>query len=197
MSFAPAASNRVLLSILGLVLLLGGGWWILVILELPHRFGVWQPDPRGPVASLPELASGPVGAGVLVALGILLIAIGAWLALRQIPTRGAPRSFGYAGGQAHGATSVDTSALASAIADDANALAGVNGAKAILHGAAVRPELLLEVVIDHRGSIPEALAEIERTVLRNAEHAIGTPLAHVGVRVRTGENTTSNKEVVV
>lgn len=197
MRSGPAASNRVLLSVLGLVLLALGAWWLLVNLQLPKQYGVWQPDPASPMLSLPASASGALGAGVLIAVGILLIAIGLWLALRQIPSKGAPRSFGYTGDPGTGSTSVDTSALAAAISDDADSLPSVSRAKAILHGAAVRPELLLEVVIDPRGSIPDTLERIETIIIPRAEQAIGTPLAHVGVRVRSGEHTTKEKQVVI
>ena len=59
------------------------------------------------------------------------------------------------------------------------------------------PELLIQVSVDDRADITAVLTSLEDVVLPNAEDAIGTPLHHVGVRVRTGGRSDSVNTVSI
>lgn len=201
-------SNRLLLSLCGLLLLLGGVAWALVILEPRLGFyaslGLTAPTPQARVTDLP--LTGWPAALLLGVLGLLAAVIGLWLALRQVPSRREAPSYSWQADQSDGSTSagstsagstsagstvVDTSALGQAIADDAQGLSGVSTAKVLLFGAAASPELLVQIQIDDRADIRSVLGQLEQVVLPNAQDAIGTPLHHVGIRVRTGGRSDS------
>lgn len=192
-------SNRVILTLLGLVLLLAGAGWLLVNLE--PTLGVWSalglqaPDPTGRVLDLP--ITGWRGALLLGGLALVALVIGLWLALRQVPSTDAVSSYTWTPPDQNGSTKVEATALGQAIADDALHLTGVAGAKVLLFGAAVSPELLIQVTVDDRSHIPSVLRSLEEVVLPNAQDAIGTDLRHVGIRVRTGGRAESAAQVAI
>ncbi len=192
--------NRFILTVLGLLLFVGGLGWLAVLTEsrlgLLSLLGLVAPEGRIIVPPL----TGAAGAWLLGGIGLLIMLLGTWLGLRQMPRRGSVSGYSWqppVDADTSGTTVVDASALGHAIAQDTTGLTGVAHAKVLLFGAAAAPELLIQVSVDDRADITAVLTSLEDVVLPNAEDAIGTPLHHVGVRVRTGGRSDSVNTVSI
>ncbi|GAA1704091.1 hypothetical protein [Propioniferax innocua] len=192
--------NRFILTVLGLLLFVGGLGWLAVLTEsrlgLLSLLGLVAPEGRIIVPPL----TGTAGACLLGGIGLLIMLLGTWFGLRQMPRRGSVSGYSWqppVDADTSGTTVVDASALGHAIAQDATGLTGVAHAKVLLFGAAAAPELLIQVSVDDRADITAVLTSLEDVVLPNAEDAIGTPLHHVGVRVRTGGRSDSVNTVSI
>ena len=192
--------NRFVLTVLGLLLLVIGLGWLAVLAE--PRLGLFAllgvKAPEGRIIAPP--ITGVAGAWLLGGVGLLVMLLGAWLGLRQTPRRGSVSGYSWqpaVDAGTSGSTVVDASALGHAIAQDATGLTGVAHAKVLLFGAAAAPELLIQISVDDRADITAVLTAMENVVLPNAEDAIGTPLHHVGIRVRTGGRSDSASTVAL
>lgn len=199
MKRASSATNRIILTLVGLLLTLAGLGWALVLAEpflgLAEQMGLAVPSGR--IFTLP--ITGVWAALALGVVGLIVAVLGAWFALRQIPARTSVSAYTWhpSTDQAQGTTSVDASALSQAIADDATGLSGVAQTKVVLFGAAASPEMLMQLTIDDRADIHSVLTSLEKAVIPNAQEAIGTPLHHVGIRIRTGGHADSVSTVEI
>jgi hypothetical protein len=153
----PAALNRTLLALIGLVLLAAGGF------ALATHFG--QLHVLAPASSLvPGSAPPPtwvfwVAIAVAVLLGLLCLR---WLAAQAFRR---PKTVGWRAEEADGDTVLDSATAAAPVAADVEGYDGVRSASAWLSGPRELPELFLIVTID-------AEADAGAIRARIAEHAV-------------------------
>lgn len=170
--------NRVLLTIVGIVLLLGGLATLLLGLG---AFGGYRSDLPVIDDRTREVVDGgrpwlwPVIGGVCVIAAILLI----WWLVAQLATRRLPRID--VERTPAGTTRLVTGALASAVAAAAMELDGVARARGRVLSRRSGHELELTVWLEPPYDVPSALRELQDRVVADARTAVGDP--HLAVRV--------------
>lgn len=167
----PAALNRTLLALLGLVLLAAGGF------ALATHFG--RLHVLAPESSLvPGSAAPPtwvfwVAIAVAAGLGVLCLR---WLAAQAFRR---PKTVAWRAEEADGTTTLDSSTAAGPVAADIEGYDGVRSASAWLTGPREGPELFLIVTTDQdadAGAIRERVAEHALPRLRQALEVDALPV---------------------
>ncbi|MFJ1766103.1 alkaline shock response membrane anchor protein AmaP [Amycolatopsis sp. NPDC088138] len=153
----PAALNRTLLALIGLVLLAAGGF------ALATHFGrLHVLDPASalvPGSTAPPTWVFYVAIAVAVVLGLLCLR---WLAAQAFRR---PKTVAWRAEEADGATELDSATAAAPVAADVEGYDGVRSASAWLTGPRDLPELFLIVTT-------EADADAGAIRTRIAEHAV-------------------------
>ncbi|WP_058235258.1 Asp23/Gls24 family envelope stress response protein [Devriesea agamarum] len=204
MSSRPHASNRVILIIVGLLVLAVGTGWILLAAGV-GKGATWPgtsaklPAPGDhlvPESAVSAIAS-TTGWSIGIAVGVILVIIGLFFALRQIPRSPSPSQFSYSSDGEPSRTEVVTSAISDAIADDVQDLSGVSGARARLVGSSHNPGLMMEIRVEDRADARQVLNDLESQVIPDAQRALGVEFTEVGVRIRAGGSAPSRRSVVL
>lgn len=194
----PGVGNRIVLGVVGLLALVAAAWFVLMRLDLAGSWGIRQPDAGAPFLDVPGDWRGRRASWVLAGAGAVLVALGLWWLIRQIPERWRVRrfSFGQDGSVDDGVTDVTTDALAGAVADDVASLPDVATATVRFFGARAEPEMLVRIDVEDGADVGALRAGLERDVLPDLERSLGARLAHVGVQIRTGARIKGQSEFV-
>ncbi|MUN64912.1 hypothetical protein GMA12_17495 [Kocuria sediminis] len=177
--------NRILLTVLGLVLVLVGAWLVLVSTGAVSRApGLGDLAPADG-AALGDLL-GPLGQ-VLLPVGtalVVLTLIGAlWWLIHQIPTKDRPVDYRLHQDDDHGAVTIAPSVIATAVRTQCEELPGVKRASVDLSGSAREPELFLDLLLTPGASVERVLDQVYGTVVADLTQALEVELAHVAVRL--------------
>lgn len=174
----PGTTNRVWLTILGLLCLAAGIWALLL------ATGTLGTETDPVLSGPPEAVTGPDYAPVVALLaGVLLGVLGLWWILAQIPRSLESGPFRLQEDAARGITVCDPSVLASAVQHDTERIPGVVAAAALLRGSAEEPDLTLKVTVNARADIRAVLDRIRGTVVPDLASALETPLHSLGIDI--------------
>lgn len=185
MRTVSGARNRILLTVLGLVLVLAGAWLVLVSTDAVSRVpGLGELAPADE-AALGDLL-GPLGQ-MLLPVGTALVAltlIGAlWWLTHQIPTRDQPVDYRLHQDDDHGAVTIAPSVIATALRTQCEELPEVKRASVELSGSARDPELFLDLTLTPAASVERVLDQVYGTVVADLTQALEVEPAHVAVRL--------------
>lgn len=184
-------TNRVWLTILGLLCLAAGVWILLLasgVLGRPE-----EPVLAGPPETLTGSQYAPVTA--LVA-GLLLGLLGLWWLLAQIPRRRAAGEFRLQEDPARGITVCNPPVLAAAVESATERIPGVRGATALVRGTPEEPDLTLKVTVSARADIRAVVDRIQQAVVPDLALALGNPLNSLGIQVEVGTRAGSADSAV-
>ncbi|UVS78020.1 alkaline shock response membrane anchor protein AmaP [Actinokineospora sp. UTMC 2448] len=172
-------AERGLTGVVGLLALLAGALALVVGAGWLGRFRAARPvlDPVAldTVAAWPEVAR--IAA---IAAGLLLLVLGIWLAARALRPEAHPDL------HLDDALTVTSGALSSAIAADAEQVAGVDRAKAAVVGERDAPALRLSLWLTEGADVKAVWQELDDSVLRRARDSLGVDALPTAVRVELG-----------
>jgi hypothetical protein len=185
MRTVSGARNRILLTLLGLVLALAGTWLVLLATGAVSRVpGLGELAPADG-AALGDLL-GPLGQ-VLLPVGTALVGLtllGAlWWLAHQIPTRDRPVDYRLHQDDDHGTVTIAPSVIAAAVRTQCEELPEVRRAGVELSGSAREPELLLDLTLTPGASVERVLDQVYGTVVADLTQALEVEPAHVAVRL--------------
>lgn len=190
--------NRTWLAIIGFVLLIVAAAIILTATGVASGLVPGWPGQGDTSFSGAQDALAPLWVPVavlLVALVLAALAI-AWL-VRQYPRRLKAAPLRFHRDARSGATIMDSSVLANAVAADAEGLAHVTRADAVLRGTRSATDLVLKVTVFERADVREVVDRIEDTIVPNAEEALGSPLASTQIEVAISRESRGRGKVLV
>ncbi|MEY9212414.1 alkaline shock response membrane anchor protein AmaP [Thermobifida halotolerans] len=193
------ATNRILLALIGLVLLVGGLLALAGGLDLYRRWGLALPggwpwsNPRGTLLDRAALTGLTDQFWWWLVPTVLLALLALWWLLGrrgqpdlEIPPPG--------GTTPDGGTTLDGGALADAIADDTARLPDVDRARARITGGARRPRALVAVTLTPRGAPMAVLRRLWSGPLRRAVHSTGWDALPAEARFRVARHRTRRAE---
>lgn len=184
-------TNRVWLTILGLLCLAAGVWILLLASGVLGRPA--DPVLAGPPETLTGSQVAPVTA--LVA-GLLLGLLGLWWLLAQIPRRRAAGEFRLQEDPARGITVCNPPVLAAAVETATERLPGVLDATALVRGTPEEPDLTVKVTVSARADIRAVVDRIQQAVVPDLALALGNPLHSLGIQVEVGTRAGSADSAV-
>lgn len=184
-------TNRVWLTILGLLCLAAGVWILLLASGVLGRPA--DPVLGGPPETLTGSQVAPVTA--LVA-GLLLGLLGLWWLLAQIPRRRAAGEFRLQEDPARGITVCNPPVLAAAVETATERIPGVLDATALVRGTPEEPDLTLKVTVNARADIRAVVDRIQQAVVPDLALALGNPLHSLGIQVEVGTRAGSADSAV-
>lgn len=198
MRLHSGAFNRTWLAVIGVVLLILAAGVLLSTSGLGGNLLTgWPGTEARPLASagaVLALAWVPV---VVIVVALLLAAFAiAWL-VKQFPRKLAAPALKFHRDARSGVTVMDSSVLATAIADDAEGLANVTKAVAVIRGSRSAPELVLKVSVDERADVREVVDGLSENVLPNAAVALDAPLRSAEVEIVFTRESKSKNHVQV
>jgi hypothetical protein len=198
--------NRTWLFIVGLILLLGalaGGLTASGRLDRAGAtVGLGLPSIRGgdavfggadPVSAMQE----PIGSVIATIAGLVLIVLGVWWALAQVPRKNEARPLRFEADPDRGLTTCEPRVICAAGEDDAAGVEGVNAVSAVLRGTTAAPELTLKVTASDRTDLARLLDELGSGVAGRLTTALDAPLAHLGVQLEVDHSRRSATRVVL
>ncbi|MFT0848737.1 alkaline shock response membrane anchor protein AmaP [Actinomycetaceae bacterium L2_0104] len=189
--------NRTLLTIFGILLLLGGALWMALAAGLLSGIGSgWsaQDKPLSGAADALDAGWVPVAA---IAVAVLLILLALWWLLRQIPRSHRSSTLRFHEDPAQGVTLVAPEVISDAIATHVEDLPHVTKATASLRGGRSEAKLLIDLTVNERADIPHLAQQISEQVLPSAIKVIGTPLADVGLIVNVTQQSRARDHVEI
>lgn len=172
--------NRTWLAIVGLVLVLGGVYTILLGTAVAPGPATSDPLVNSDVSSAFDQ---PWAAIIIAAVGVVIALFALWWLVKQIPRTNPGRPFRLQDDAARGLTVCKPSVLSEAVQDDLTALAGVRSADAVLRGTSKDPELTVRVGVDDRADVQALLHDIHTDVAPRLAAALDAPVKHLAVRV--------------
>jgi hypothetical protein len=192
----PAGLNRSLLTVIGLLLVLGGAY------VLARGLGLLGPDTVGRLG-LPEQTSGapllPPGVTLQPWVPYVVIVVAAvigllclrWL-VAQTGRRASSETWRMSTDRDRGTTRLDTSSAASAFADEIETYTGVGSASAVITGARAQPELHLTLAVEEHASVNELRDRIDTDALPRLRQALELDALPTEILVRLGAKRASN-----
>lgn len=175
-----ARTDRTVTALLGLVAVAGG---VAVLLVGTGVFGSARARRSviDPLAVQRISENRALALGIALAVGVLLVVLGLWWALRALrPER-------------HPDVELDTSlvseltvtsgALSAAVRDDAEAVVGVDRARARMLGKPDVPALRLTLWLREGADVRDVWAELDSRVLARAREAIGVDVLPATIRI--------------
>lgn len=175
-----AATDRTMTTLLGLVALAGGVVMLLVgagvLGSARARSSVIDP-----VAADLLSANRVLALTAAIVLGVLLLILGLWWALRSLRPESKPDVV-LEDSRAAGLT-VSSGALADAVQADAEAVAGVDRARVRLVGNADNPALRLTLWLQEGTDVREVWRDLDTQVLSRARTALGVERLPAAVRI--------------
>ena len=190
--------NRAWLAVIGIVALLAGIVAALIAFGLLARIitatgiGLEVPTSSSQVvgSGIGEFLDQPAAAVAVGVAGVILGVLGlAWL-LAQIPRANAAKPFRLQDDAIRGLTVCPADVLTAAVEADAESLAGVTDASAVLRGTARQPELTIRISVNDRTDIKQLLRTLQAETAAHLASAMETPLKHLAVQV----NVTSSRQ---
>lgn len=172
----PAPLNRSLLTVFGLILLLGGAYVVLRGLGLLGRNTIGQlglPVQDQQTALLPSgvtVQSWVPYVVIVVAVIVGLLCL-RWL-FAQTRRRAVAQTWRLTGDRDKGTTRLDTSTAASAFAAEVQSYTGVHSASAVITGGRLDPELHLTLTVEDQEPVSEVRARIASQALPRLRAAL-------------------------
>ena len=186
-----ARLNRTWLTALGVLLVLAGAAGLLLTTGLAGPLlqragaGVTAPATGRPLfGNASAEAFGLTWVVVVTAVAGLVVALLglAWL-VAQVPRKHEAKPFRLHDDARTGLTRLEPGVLTEAVETQTRAIAGVEGASAVLRGSAERPELTLRVTVDDRTPVPQVLEQVHREVAGALAGSLDTRLRRLAVEV--------------
>ncbi|MBA8796239.1 hypothetical protein FHX74_003892 [Friedmanniella endophytica] len=183
--------NRTWLTILGILMLLGGLAVLLIgtgLLAPTARAIGRSLDRPTPSTKLFAASAGSLFAQtwviiVVAVVGVVLGLLGLGWLLAQIPRSNEAKPFRLQDSAEAGLTRIAPSVLTDAVEDQIKGLPGVVNASAVLRGTAQAPDLTVKVTASDRARIPELLQTLQTRVADDFGRALDTRLTRLGVQV--------------
>lgn len=184
MRHTPGRLNRVWLTIIGIILLVGGGLATSIGLGLLE--GVAVGGLRAPASDQPVLVLTArtqllpvalIGAGVVVGIFAVL-----WL-LAQIPRKHGASTLKIEDPDSRGLTVLKPTLLEGAISDRVAELHDVTGARTVVRGSSRTPDITVRVTASAHADIPSVLADVEQRVTSDVRDALGQQPAALAIEV--------------
>lgn len=200
-----ARLNRAWLSVIGLLLLLGGLAVVLIGTGLLRRMGsavgvaLTRPAPATRIfgTSAAAALALPWVIVVLAVVGVTLALLAlAWL-IAQIPRTNAAKPFRLHDDPTDGLTRCAPDVLTDAVEAQIKALPDVQNASAVIRGTVRQPELTVNVTASERANLPRLLDAIQTQVAADLGDALDTQLTRLGVKVEIGTTKTRAHQIVL
>ncbi len=186
--------NRGWLSVLGVLLLLGGLYVVLA------SYGVLLGPEKGSWVDADRVGAILERTVVVVAVALLGVVIGllalAWI-IAQAPRVHRARPFRFHDDPALGLTLCSPEILSTAIVEDIKRLPSVMSAGSVLRGTAAAPELTMTVGVDDRADFSRLMQGIRSEVVENFTKSMGTPPFNLAVRLDVEPGKRSNDSVTL
>ncbi len=169
----PAGLNRALLTLVGVILLLGGAYVLTRGFGLIPAIGpIPAPDPATPLAApgttvQPWLPYAVIAAAAVIGLLCLL-----WLAAQLGRRRENSQTWRLPGDQTAGLTRLNTDAAAAACAEEIGSYHGVQRAAAAITGSRSHPRLHLTLTTTEDASVTELRHRIDTEALTRLRQAL-------------------------
>lgn len=195
MRTVSSARNRTLLIVIGVLLLVGGALLATVSFGLAAQIpwlSTWAPEPQETPGSL----LGPVSQYVVpvsVALVVIVVLLALWWLLRQIPTKPRTTSYRISDDPELGTTTIAPSVIARVVEDHLQTLPGISGSQVDLAGTGGHPEILIRSTMGPRGNVNRVVEAIYGRVVQDAQNALQTEFAHVGVELDADRESASSR----
>jgi hypothetical protein len=169
----PARLNRGLLTLVGILLLLGGAYTLTRGLGLPPAIGPFPAQDPGAALVAGGLA---VPTWVVYVVIVAAVVIGVlsllWLVAQIGRRRASSQTWRLPGDHSGGTTMLDTDAAAAAVAEDIEAYPGVHRAGAAITGDRTRPFLHLTVTTEDDVSLTDIRQRIATEALTRLRAAL-------------------------
>lgn len=197
--------NQTWLTILGLLLLLGGAAGVLLstgqAARLLRTTGLGGTPPAPDRRLFGSATAGALSqTGVVLLVTLVAVVVGllglAWL-LAQVPRTNAAKPFRLHDDARTGLTRVEADVLTRAVEAQVKGLPGVTGASAVLRGSAQQPDLTLRVTADDRTDINGLLVRLHRQVAADLGDALDTRLHRLGVQVEVSTGKSGTDHITV
>lgn len=193
----PAALNRGLLTVFGLIALLGGAYVLLRGLGLLGQNTVGQlglpvQDQQAPLVSAGATVQGWVPYLVIVVAVVIGLLCLRWM-LAQTRRRAVGQTWRFTGDRDKGTTSLDTAAAASAFTAEVQSYTGVHSASAVITGGRTDPELHLTLTLEDQTPVTELRARIANHALPRLRAALELDDLPTESLVRLGTATPSSR----
>ncbi|WP_043442573.1 hypothetical protein [Arthrobacter sp. L77] len=190
--------NRVWLTIIGLILLMGAGTAAAIGLGLFEGLalrGFEAPDADQPILALP--AEGDTVAIALILLGVILGTLAILWLLAQVPRKHGASTLKLQDPDNSGLTTLKPTLLEAAISDRVGGLADVTAVRTVLRGSSRTPDVTLRVTTTSHADIPEVVAEVEQRVIHDLRLTLGREPASVGIEVDVRADPKRDSSVTV
>ena len=200
-----ARLNRAWLTVLGILLLLGGltvlliGTGLLAPAARAAGLGLSRPTPSNHLfGSATATAFGLTWVVVLTAVVAVVVGLLglAWL-VAQIPRSNEAKPFRLHDDARTGLTRCAPSVLTDAVEEQIKALPGVQNASAVLRGTSSSPDLTVKVTASDRTDLTRLLASIQNGVAADLAGALDTPLRRLGVQLEVDATKTKTHQITV
>jgi hypothetical protein len=187
----PAGLNRALLTVIGILLLLGGGYVVARGLGLLTRVG-WPAQDSGS----PLLPAGttlqPWVPYAVIALAVVIGLLSLRWIVAQTGRRASSQTWRIGSDQDRGTTRLDTSSATSAFADEIETYTGVSSASAVITGARAQPELHLTLSVEQYASVNELRDRVDTDALPRLRQALELDELPTEILVRLGAKRAAN-----
>lgn len=177
--------NRTALTVLGLLLLAVG---VLGVVLSSGGFGERRAASAVVPQDLREVAADSWWFWPALAVVALIIAYLGWRWLTAQVRTDRLRQLDLTGNPREGTTTIDTSAITRALADEVDDLPGVSGAAAHLRGHGA-PRMDLVVDLTRRADVALVRKRLETEVVPRLRQALDDPDLPVAIQLRPGKNT--------
>jgi len=187
----PAGLNRGLLTAIGILLLLGGGYVVARGLGLLTPVGGPTQDSGSPLLPAGTTLQPWVPYAVIAAAVVIGLLCLRWL-VAQTGRRASSQTWRMSAGEDRGTTRLDTSSAASAFADEIETYSGVSSASAVITGGRAQPELHLTLSVEEHASVNELRDRVDTDALPRLRQALELDELPTEILVRLGAKRASN-----
>lgn len=176
----PARADRTLTALLGLLAVAVGAAALLVGTEVFGGARAHRPV-IDPILVKRVAGNLDLTLGIAIAVGVLLVVLGLWWALRELRPERHPDIV--LDSSLSRELTVTSAALASAVRGDAETVTGVDRARVRVLGRADAPGLRLTLWLREGADVRDVWAELDTRVLARARHALGIEVLPAAIRI--------------
>jgi hypothetical protein len=179
--------NRVWLTIIGLILLLGAGTTAAIglgLLEGRTVAGLRAPSRDQPILNLSDdpttintIATVLIVAGIIIGLFCIL-----WL-LAQVPRKHGASDLKLQDPDNRGLTIMKPGLLEDAISDRVEELEDITKATTILRGSSRTPDITVRITTTSHADLPQVVADVEHRINNDLNLTLGTGPASLGIAI--------------
>ena len=179
--------NRVWLTIIGLILALGGGVTAAIGLGLFEGLtvaGLRAPDRDRPILEIPnDPATANTLATSLVVVGAVLGILSILWLLAQVPRKHGASTVKLQDPDNRGLTRLKPTVLEDAISDRVEELEDVTSARTVIRGSSRTPDITLRITTASNAAIPNVISDVEDRVMNDMRRTFGTEPASLGIEL--------------